>query len=123
MRRWGLAFFLMGVIFIFSSIPSDEMPDFGSADLTVKKLGHMAGYALLANAFLFALGPEKPGSFWAAWGLTVLYALSDELHQSFVPGRNASWIDVGIDSVGALLGLMACLIFLKRRALRESQQA
>jgi hypothetical protein len=115
LRRWGPALLLMGLIFVFSSIPSNEMPNFGSADLTIKKLGHMAGYALLANAFLFGLGTDKPYSIWVALVLTVLYAFSDELHQLYVPGRNASLIDVGIDALGAVLGLLLFLILNRRR--------
>ena len=40
------------------------------------------------------------------WLLAILYAASDEFHQSFVPGRGPSVIDVGIDAIGAGLGLM-----------------
>ena len=49
-----------------------------------------------------ALGREAP-----ALALGVLYAVSDELHQAFVRGRHASPIDVAIDTVGLLLGLLA----------------
>jgi VanZ family protein len=34
-----------------------------------------------------------------------LYAIFDEIHQSFVPGRNAWWVDVAIDSIAAALAL------------------
>ena len=37
----------------------------------------------------------------------ILYAILDEFHQSFVPGRNAWWVDVAIDSVAAALALWA----------------
>jgi hypothetical protein len=123
LRRWGPAILMMVIIFTLSSIPSDEMPDFGAADLGIKKLGHMLGYALLANAFLFALGGDSPYAVWAALGLTVLYALSDELHQAFVPGRNASLLDVGIDTLGGVLGILPFLVLRRRRIRQESSQA
>lgn len=41
-----------------------------------------------------------------AWGLSVLYALSDEYHQTFVPGRNGTFVDLLIDASGALVGLL-----------------
>ena len=46
-----------------------------------------------------------------------LYAVSDELHQSFTDGRSPGVLDVGIDSAGALFGIlvMALLLFLFRR--------
>jgi VanZ family protein len=96
----------MLIIFMFSSIPSESMPTFGRYDLPVKKFGHAAGYALLAGSFAWGLGRYDLKSIGLAWLLTVLYAASDELHQAFVPGRNASLIDIGIDALGALVGLM-----------------
>jgi VanZ family protein len=96
----------MALIITFSSIPSYEIPNLGGFDLAVKKLGHMAGYAILAAAYLYALGKERPRAPWLAWLLAVIFAASDELHQSFVPGRNAAWFDVIIDSVGAGLGIL-----------------
>ncbi|MBR5116337.1 MAG: VanZ family protein, partial [Lachnospiraceae bacterium] len=42
--------------------------------------------------------------------IAVLYAASDEFHQSFVPGRSCMLGDVGIDSLGALAGILLCLL-------------
>jgi VanZ family protein len=42
-----------------------------------------------------------------AFVLAVLYALTDEWHQAFVPGRSASLLDSGVDAIGALVGLSA----------------
>ena len=46
----------------------------------------------------------------AALLIAVLYAASDEFHQSFVPGRSCMLGDVGIDSLGALAGILLCLL-------------
>jgi VanZ family protein len=35
----------------------------------------------------------------------MLFAVSDEIHQSFVPGRTASFMDIGLDLIGILFGL------------------
>jgi len=96
---------MMLVIFIASSTPSKDMPGFGGWDTIVKKGGHMMGYALLAFAYAHGLGWNKK-RWWLPWLLAVLYAASDEFHQSFVPGRNATPVDVGIDSIGAGIGLL-----------------
>lgn len=94
----------MLTIFAFSSIPSDSMPSFSWADLLIKKGAHMLGYGMLALAYLYALQCDL--SKWkTAWFLAFLYAISDEFHQSFVMGRQASMIDVAIDSTGALITL------------------
>jgi len=45
----------------------------------------------------------------------VLFAVSDEFHQSFVPGRSASVMDVGLDLLGILFALSVYLLFLKRK--------
>jgi VanZ family protein len=109
--RWIPAVVMVTAIFAFSSIPGSGMPSFGLFDLLVKKGGHALGYALLALAILHWRRPlwdESPPplkDLFLAWALTVLYAASDEFHQSFVPGRMASPLDVLIDAIGAFLGL------------------
>lgn len=105
-KRWIFTVFMMAVIFGFSSIPSTEMPNFSWADIFVKKSGHIVVYSLLAISFWYGLG-WKRDQIWLAWGMTCLYAILDEFHQSFVPGRNAWWADVAIDSVAAALALWA----------------
>jgi hypothetical protein len=103
--RWLPAIIVMAVIFGFSSIPSKEMPMFGVLDLIVKKGAHMLGYGLLALAFWYALRFDRR-RWWLALLLAVLYALSDEFHQSFVPGRHPSLVDaLLIDGSGAGLAL------------------
>lgn len=104
--RWIPAFLLMAIIFILSSIPSQEMPSFGSWDTLMKKGGHALGYGILALAYTLGLRWD-PRRYWIAYLFTILFALSDELHQSFVPGRHASLVDaLGFDAGGALLVLV-----------------
>ena len=114
LRTWGPSLLVMAAIFCFSSIPSTEMPNFGLGDFLVKKGGHAAGYALLALANLRAVGWNRK-RWWLAWLLAVLYAATDELHQSFVPGRNAALTDVGIDAFGAATGLLLVKMLAFRR--------
>lgn len=103
--RWIPALLFMAVIFILSSFPAEDLPHLGLWDTLVKKGGHFAGYGLLAMSYWCALGWKKNGK-WLALGLALIYALSDEFHQSFVPGRHASWIDaLIIDGSGAFLAL------------------
>ena len=69
----------------------------------LRKGAHVTEYAMLALLLVRALGREVP-----AFALGVLYAASDEFHQSFVRGRHAAPLDVAIDAVGVLIGLTAC---------------
>jgi VanZ family protein len=103
--RWFPALLIMLIIFLFSSQPSSNMPNFSWADEIVKKGGHMIGYAMLALSYWHAFRMQE-GKRWLAWLLAVLYAVSDEWHQSFVPGRYPSLWDVLIfDNFGALIAL------------------
>ena len=103
--NWVPALVVMGVIFWFSAQSGEELPVFSWADKIVKKSGHMLGYALLALSYWYALGLQR-NRRWLAWLLAVLYAMTDEYHQSFVPFRSPSVWDVLVfDNLGALLSL------------------
>jgi VanZ family protein len=107
-QRWGPAALVMAVIFIASSTPGSDLPDYGSWDFIIKKCGHMLGYTLLTIAYCYGLTRYKTSAkiqLIMAISLAVLYSISDELHQLFVSGRNASPLDVLIDTTGAALGL------------------
>ena len=97
--RWLPVLAWAGVIFAFSSIPSLNS-GLGAWDLVLRKIAHMTEYAILACLLVRATGSAA----WA-FGLAVAYSASDEFHQTFVRGRHGSPIDVGIDAVGALIGL------------------
>jgi VanZ family protein len=76
-------------------------------DFLVKKGGHMAEYAVLALALRHAWG-EMKGRSVLAWGCALAYAVTDELHQAFVPGRHPSAVDALVfDNLGAVLALWA----------------
>jgi VanZ family protein len=95
---------LMGVIFYLSAQP-DPGPDVGSAGRVV---AHFSEYALLAALWIWALAPSLgPRAILAAAVISLLYAISDEYHQSFVPGRDADPVDVGVDGAGILAAIAA----------------
>lgn len=110
--RWGPAVAVMLVIFLLSATPSNELPNFGGVDTLIKKGAHMLGYALLMLCFLRALsrttgsGKLPVGIMALSVALVVVYAMSDEFHQSFVPGRNSRWTDVGIDTIGGMAAMV-----------------
>jgi VanZ family protein len=95
--------------------------------LAVRKAAHVTEYALLALLLYRALRRtlERSPETWCrqcagwAFGITVLYAASDEWHQSFVPSRDGSIHDVIIDGAGAALGLALWYGWLLWRQARE----
>jgi VanZ family protein len=112
--RWGPALLMMALIFAASGTPGNDLPDFGAWNFDFYKGGHMAGYALLAIAWLRALrnsGPVTRRLQLMSILLAGLYAITDEAHQLFTPGRTSSAIDVGIDVAGAIAGVVVCAWF------------
>lgn len=93
---------LMGLIFLLSAQP-DLSSGLGTWDTVLRKLAHMAEYGLLWFLWWRALGHGHPGP---AIAITLLWAASDEYHQSFVGGRHGSPWDVAIDALGVGLGLL-----------------
>lgn len=101
LRLWLPVLVWAAVIFAFSSVPSLGT-GLGGWDLVLRKLAHVAEYAVLG-----ALLARAVGAAWLALALGVLYAASDEVHQSFVAGRAGRPLDVAIDAVGVALGVVA----------------
>jgi VanZ family protein len=99
--RWLPAVVWAAIIFAFSSIPSLNS-GLGTWDVVLRKCAHMTEYGILAVLLVRATRSAP----WA-FTLAVVYAASDELHQSFVRGRHASPVDVAIDTVGIAIGLLA----------------
>lgn len=106
----------MLVIFLFSAQTSVELPDFSWADALIKKGGHVLGYAMLATSYWRAF-EFRDRRQWLAWSLTLLYAVTDEFHQSFVPGRHASiWDILVFDNIGALFALWLLTLYKTQRS-------
>jgi VanZ family protein len=91
---WG------AVIFALSSIP-DLGTGLGGWDLVLRKIAHAAEYAVLGA--LLVRATTRPG---LAFALGVSYAVTDEVHQLFVPGRMGSPIDVAVDALGVAVGIV-----------------
>ena len=73
----------------------------------------MLGYALLASSYWYGMG-FKQKRIWLAFLLALLYALTDEFHQAFTPGRHPSWVDAFIfDGGGAAIALFLERFFTK----------
>lgn len=94
-------------------------------DFTMRKAGHVSEYALLgfllARAIHFGAPiPLRRRAMWAAWMVATGYAATDEWHQSFVPSRGATPIDVLYDAAGAAMGVMASARRIRRRLARSA---
>ena len=146
------ALLMMSVIFMFSATKGQASGDasrgmadyllgffsFGQSELDVRlflldllnliirKSGHILEFLILTLTYLHFLKQFqwKP-AFWytGAFGLCVLYAATDEIHQKFVPGRWSTASDVLIDSIGGILGVLIYVLFRNRRKRMEKKDA
>ena len=105
--NWAPVLAQMAVIFAFSSLSTRPNLPGGFGDYT----GHFIGYTLLGSLVIrgFARGSWNGVNFRSAWKAVVmssLYGVTDEFHQSFVPGRSPSVADWGVDTLGACVGVV-----------------
>lgn len=99
-RLWLPVLAWAALIFALSSVP-DLGTGLGGWDLVLRKLAHATEYAVLG-----ALLVRATGRTGLAIALGTLYAVSDEIHQTFVPGRMGSPVDVAIDAIGVACGVV-----------------
>ena len=84
---------------------------FATVHFLIRKLAHCTEYAIFSLLLYHSFEPRHPER-WDTRGalgallVAGLFSLADEYHQSFVPGRTASLADCGIDTAGALLGMV-----------------
>jgi VanZ family protein len=115
--RWLPAIAWMVVIFVLSSISGLRVSEEAQVDRPIRAVAHLASYAFLAGLLLFAVaGLVRPRlrDVGVAFAVAVLYGLSDEIHQAFVPERSGRIEDVVIDTVGAVIGLAVASLILIR---------
>ena len=102
-----------GVFVIFLSnlfnVPADH-----ALIVLVRKSAHLFEYFVLGTLSLNVLRAFRPRDWVHLWHFAVifaaLYAATDELHQTFVPGRSGELGDVLLDTLAALAGVIFCLL-------------
>lgn len=126
---WFLVTVCMGIIFCLSAQNGEESSDLSGSFVTaflewlgltvdegmLRTLAHcleFMGLSMLTFNATYATFETKLTPFIAFCG-TVLYAITDEIHQIFVPDRAFQISDILVDSTGALIGAIASLIILQ----------
>ena len=112
LNRFAPPLLLMAAIFVLSAQP-DLNSGLGVWDTVLRKFAHMAEFGLLWWLWWRALGYGHPGPSIA---IALAYAVTDEIHQSFVEGRVGSPVDVAIDAAG--IGLAGLAVVLRERLRR-----
>ena len=99
---------------IIKMIAPDISLDLGSFNHIIRKLAHFTVYLILgilvANGLIYTR-TSRINTILLALLICILYAISDEIHQIFIPGRSGQVSDVLIDSSGGLAGIFLLNIF------------
>ncbi len=126
---WILVAFCMGIIFSLSAQNGEESSDLSGSFVmailewlninidegVLRTMAHcleFMGLSVLTFNATYATWEIKLTPV-IAFTVTVFYAVTDEIHQIFVPGRAFQITDILVDSTGALIGAVASLIILK----------
>ena len=136
LKYWLPLFIWLGVIFVGSTEvmsaeqtsrflvpflrwldPQISFATIAAIHFALRKLGHLTEYAIFAALLWRALRcgtclqAKMSILFLLVWLAAAIFAVTDEFHQSFVPSRTASPIDIMIDICGAMIGLIICMMF------------
>lgn len=109
----GVTEFVLRLFGIDAGSMSPE--EFTKIEAFVRSAAHFSEYALLAFLSAFMLYTYKLGNLPVlgfAVAFSAVYAVTDEIHQIFVPGRAAQISDWLVDTSGALLGALLMLLIL-----------
>ena len=120
----AISIFIMIVIFVHSAMPA-EMSSIESSvferfvasilgvapesvTFAVRKCAHFTEYLVLGLFMMLAAANAKRGKNKGliTWVIGTAYAISDEVHQLFVPGRSCELRDMCIDAAGIFCGVM-----------------
>jgi len=134
-KYWLPVIFWMGIIFCMSTdsfssentsriigpilyllFPAMSPGDFALLHGLIRKAGHVAEYFALGLLLFRAFRGASLQKWQLSWTIAavvvvVIYALSDEFHQSFVATRTASLVDAGIDSIGGILAQLVIVFW------------
>jgi VanZ family protein len=86
----------------------NKLYDSKGASFIIRKSAHMISYGLLASLLFISIYSHRECisvSFKYAFVISLIYAISDEIHQYFVPGRACMLQDVLIDCIGMIIAL------------------
>jgi VanZ family protein len=107
-RLWGPVVVWMTIIFLLSNRQSVQVSDQTVPNFIFFKTLHVIEYAILFTLNVRAFKhtyTKATGKLWfySALAITILYAMSDEIHQTFIPTREGRLRDVIIDASGAII--------------------
>jgi len=110
---WLPVGFWCGLIFYLSSLPNLQT-SWGLWDVILRKIAHISEYGILAfllwRAIFHSSNVNLSRTYFWSGALSLLYAASDEFHQTFVPTRRGTVYDIFIDGLGIALVLFFLIV-------------
>lgn len=79
-----------------------------AVDGLVRSAAHFCEYAVLGSLLVLLFRCMRVKLFWVPWLTGVLFAMTDEWHQAYVPGRVCDGMDLIIDGLGVITGVIIC---------------
>jgi VanZ family protein len=106
-------------------VPNISSQEIGLINAFIRKAGHVIEYFILGLLLFRAFRGDFTVSWKWRWSffaviVVILWAATDEFHQSFVPTRTASAMDVGIDTAGGMLAQLVSAMWPRYRKKRIS---
>jgi VanZ family protein len=112
---WIPVVIYMAAIFYVSSLSDPPVP--ANSDKSLHWLAYLGLAVLVVRALVRGLRRRVSlGAAAAAIVITVAYGATDEVHQTFVPGRTGDVYDLMADAAGAVVGTVACVLWGYNRA-------
>jgi len=109
---WTVTIGYMLLITILSHVPQEDLPEsITSGPDNLDYLFHFVEYSILGFLLFRSITSDESLAFHPLYGsllVGISFAILDEFHQSFVPGRHMSSIDMLFDSIGILFGTIIC---------------
>lgn len=121
LKFWAPPILYMALIFAVSSMKQPLLPMPKFQWLSIDKLYHFIEYSILSVLLTIAFVNAPPkwlptGWIWTVAALiSILYGVSDEVHQYFVPGRHATPSDLISDAIGAIAGVVGVYLYYRKQ--------
>jgi len=127
LSRTGFERYAAGMSFRYGgrTISIQELGLGGFSEFLLRKLAHLAEYAVLGALLLLLLHAVFRRGRWlapAAIAIVFLFAVTDEIHQSYVQGRTPLPEDVMLDTLGACFGALLVLLALLASSARRARR-
>lgn len=106
---------IRAIIKIFTNLPQEEQEQkVEQLQHIVRKTAHFTIYTIGGIILINLIKTYTQNKTCLyAWGIGTIYAITDEIHQYFVPGRSCQITDVIIDSLGIITGIILVLVSIK----------